>query len=174
MLRSPDRRSSDPRCAPSLRPSPAAPLWLVGLSAAVSFGAATALTSTARAQPKQGRLAAEVSQLRNDKGTIFCALFNSEDGFPTHESKAFRLAQAKPQAKRAVCDFGSVPAGTYAISVIHDENDNRKLDTNFFGARIEGYGASNDARGAFGPPKFNDAKFEYKGGLLALKITIHY
>jgi uncharacterized protein (DUF2141 family) len=155
-----------------LRSSDRFALFALGLVA--FWGAVSAPTRNAVAEGKPSRLTAEVGQLRNDKGTIFCSLFNSEEGFPTLESKAFRLGQAKPKDKRAVCDFGSVPAGTYAVSVIHDENDNKKLDTNFFGAPIEGYGASNDARSSFGPPKFKDAKFDYKGGPLALKITVHY
>jgi uncharacterized protein (DUF2141 family) len=38
----------------------------------------------------------------------------------------------------------------------------------------EGVGASNDAKGHLGPPKFNAAAFRFAGGRLDLKITINY
>jgi uncharacterized protein (DUF2141 family) len=58
--------------------------------------------------------------------------------------------------------------------VIHGENDNRKMDTKIFGIPREGEGASNDARGHFGPPRFEDAAFQFGGGRLDLKITVAY
>jgi uncharacterized protein (DUF2141 family) len=46
--------------------------------------------------------------------------------------------------------------GKYAINVIHDKNNNNKLDTNVFGIPKEGWGCSNNARGALGAPKHKD------------------
>lgn len=58
--------------------------------------------------------------------------------------------------------------------MFHDENSNGKLDRNFMGIPREGVGASNGARGHFGPPKFGDAEFHFLGGQLDLKITLAY
>jgi uncharacterized protein (DUF2141 family) len=60
------------------------------------------------------------------------------------------------------------------VSVVHDENFNGKLDTNFIGMPREGVGASNDAKGHMGPPKFSAAAFQYAGGRLDLKIHVNY
>jgi uncharacterized protein (DUF2141 family) len=38
----------------------------------------------------------------------------------------------------------------------------------------EGVGASNDAKGHMGPPKFDAAAFAYSGGRLELKIKMVY
>ena len=76
--------------------------------------------------------------------------------------------------KEAVCEFSGIALGTYAVSVFHDENSNGKLDTNFMGIPREGVGASNDAKGHLGPPKFDAAAFRFPGGRLEMKITIHY
>jgi uncharacterized protein (DUF2141 family) len=86
---------------------------------------------------------------RNEKGQVVCALFSSASDFPK-------------KAENAVA------------SVFHDENSNGKLDTNFMGIPREGVGASNDAKGHLGPPKFNAAAFRFGGGRLDLKITINY
>ena len=40
----------------------------------------------------------------------------------------------------------------------HDEDNDGKVDTNWLGIPNERLGASNDARGTFGPPSFNQAK----------------
>jgi uncharacterized protein (DUF2141 family) len=74
----------------------------------------------------------------------------------------------------AVCEFLGVAPGTYAVSVFHDENSNGKLDTNFMGIPREGVGASNDAKGHLGPPKFDAASFHFLGGRLELKISVNY
>ncbi|MDR1437149.1 MAG: DUF2141 domain-containing protein, partial [Candidatus Symbiothrix sp.] len=51
----------------------------------------------------------------------------------------------------------------YAVSIFHDENDNGKLDTGVFGIPKERTGNSNNARGSYGPPKFDDCKFTVSG-----------
>jgi uncharacterized protein (DUF2141 family) len=38
----------------------------------------------------------------------------------------------------------------------------------------EGYGASRDAKGFMGPPKFEDASFELKEGSTKLSIKMQY
>jgi uncharacterized protein (DUF2141 family) len=116
----------------------------------------------------------EVAGLRNNKGQVSCALYSSVDGFPKEGRKAVAHVLAPISEKKAICEFPGIPQGTYAVSVFHDENSNGKLDANFLGIPREGVGASNDARGRLGPPKFDDAAFHFSGGTMDLKITINY
>ena len=116
----------------------------------------------------------EISGLRNDKGQVLCALFSSADAFPKKADKAVARLTVKIAERQATCDFSGVAAGTYAVSVVHDENSNGKLDTNFIGVPREGVGASNDAKGHMGPPKFGAASFRYQSGRLELKIHVNY
>ncbi len=101
-----------------------------------------------------------VSGLRNDKGSLVCGLFDSEswlgDGTPGEGGTI--------QDGEAICLFRDIAPGAYGISAYHDQNGNGKLDSNFLRIPKEGTTASNDARGKMGPPKFEDAKFEYDGG----------
>lgn len=53
----------------------------------------------------------------------------------------------------------NVPDGTYSVKLFHDVNGNNRLDTNAMGIPREPYGFSNNARGRFGPAKFEDASF---------------
>jgi uncharacterized protein (DUF2141 family) len=116
----------------------------------------------------------EIGGLHSDKGQMRCALFSSAADFPKQVDKAVMQKTVAIANRHAVCEFPGTPPGTYAVSVFHDENSNGKLDTNFIRIPREGVGASNDAKGHFGPPKFDAAAFRYPGGRLDLKITITY
>jgi uncharacterized protein (DUF2141 family) len=124
--------------------------------------------------PPEPVIQVEISGLRRDKGAVLCALYSSSDGFPKKSEKAIAHDKSAISEHKATCRFSGVAPGNYAVSVFHDENSNGKLDTNFMGIPREGVGASNNARGHFGPPKFDAASFQYAGGRIDLKITIMY
>ena len=69
-----------------------------------------------------------------------------------------------PKEAEKACEYQNA---TYANL---DENSSDKLETNFMGMPREGLGASNGAKGHFGPPKFDAAAFRFQGGRLGLKI----
>ena len=117
---------------------------------------------------------ADIERLRNGKGNVICALYASPDGFPKKSEKAIAHVTSRIADGRAVCEFSGIGPGTYAVSVFHDENSNGRLDTNFMGIPREGVGASNDARGHLGPPKFDAAAFHFSGGRMNLTIRITY
>lgn len=119
-------------------------------------------------------LAVRLSGFRSDDGKVMVALFRGSDGFPTNPNRAYRSAITKIRGKRASVDFTDLPPGEYAVSVIHDENDNDALDTNFLGIPKEGIGTSNNAKARFGPPKFRDAKFTVRDADVTQRITMAY
>jgi uncharacterized protein (DUF2141 family) len=134
-----------------------------------------AAASPPQAQPPQMNLIhVEIDGLRNDKGQVVCALFSSAVDFPKRTGKAVAHARSDISHGHAFCDFSGIASGTYAVSVFHDENSNGKMDTNLMGIPREGVGASNNAKGHFGPPKFVAAAFHCSGDLVDLKITINY
>jgi uncharacterized protein (DUF2141 family) len=139
--------------------------------AVLAAGVAEAQTSNTS---NTNTIKVDVVGLHNNNGEVYCALYSSADGFPDGFAKATKTATAKIMNEQAVCEFPAVTPGEYAISVFHDENSNGKLDRNFMGMPKEGVGASNDAKGSFGPPKFGDARFSYKGGPQELTIPLKY
>jgi uncharacterized protein (DUF2141 family) len=117
----------------------------------------------------------KILDVRNSNGSVACALFESAVGFPIEFLRyATQVMVIKVRASQARCDFEDVPAGTYAVAVIHDENMNGKLDTSWAGIPTEGYGFSNDAKAWFGAPTFLAAGFAYDGQHREMTITLNY
>ena len=116
-----------------------------------------------------------IPNVRNSAGNLACALFESPAGYPTEFlHSATNIVMMKARDSQARCHFLDIPPGTYALAVIHDENMDGKLDTNWLGAPKEGYGFSNDAKAFLSAPSFSAATFQYDGGTLDLTIPLHY
>lgn len=100
--------------------------------------------------------------MRSANGQVLACLTAQPSGFPdcTGDPAAHHLAI--PAGAGVILDFGSVPPGLYAVSVVHDENGNGKLDKRLMLPR-EGYGFSRDAPVRFGPPRFAAAAFAVTG-----------
>jgi uncharacterized protein (DUF2141 family) len=117
----------------------------------------------------------QILNIRNSTGTVDCALFDAPEGFPIEVlHSATQVMVIKVRQTQARCDFADIPPGTYALAVIHDENMNGKLDTNWLGIPTEGYGFSNDVTGSLGPPSFAAASFAYDGRSLEMTIRLEY
>ena len=112
----------------------------IGLGLALLAALSTALAQ--QPAPAENIIHVEVSGLRSNKGQVLCALHSSAEGFPKKAEKAVARVSAKITERQAACDFTGIAAGTYAVAVVHDENSNGKLDTNFIGMPREGVGAS--------------------------------
>jgi len=78
------------------------------------------------------------------------------------------------EQKRVSVTFSDLRPGVYAVAVLHDENENSKMDFNLLGMPLEGYGFSNDASALFGPPSFKDAAFTLKARPSAVSIKTRY
>jgi uncharacterized protein (DUF2141 family) len=100
-----------------------------------------------------------ITGLRSDRGKAYFSLYHSDKGYPKQPAAAFRLLAGNIIKGNSTVEFDEIPKGVYAIACYHDENNNGKMDTNFIGIPTEGTGASNNAKGSMGPPKFHDAQF---------------
>jgi uncharacterized protein (DUF2141 family) len=90
-----------------------------------------------------------------DEGKMVYSL-NTENQF----MKAAPLQTASIEIKDGVATaiFENVPAGAYAVIVLHDKNANEKMDFSANGMPQEAYGTSNNPM-SYGPPTWADAKF---------------
>lgn len=110
-----------------------------------------------------------ISDFETNEGKVYVALYNSEETFLKEYTVG--LIGGIINLKSTVT-FEGIENGIYAISVFQDKNSNGVLDTNFMGIPSEPTGTSNNAKGYFGPPKFEDAKFEVKEEKIQLNINL--
>jgi uncharacterized protein (DUF2141 family) len=104
-----------------------------------------------------------VSGISEARGSIGCALFPDRSGFPMDNSGA-RALWLPADPRGVSCRYTDLPDGTYAVSVSHDLNGNRRTDTNFLGIPTEAWGVSNNARPTMRAPRFEEAAFTVSGG----------
>jgi uncharacterized protein (DUF2141 family) len=115
-----------------------------------------------------------ISGLKTDKGKCMVYLYNSKKGYSAGPNKAINTATGKITNGKSTLVLKDTTDGEYVITVVHDENNNSKLDTNFLGMPKEGVGVSNNAKGSFGPPSYEDSKFKINKKSVTTNITIKY
>lgn len=135
------------------------------------------LAAPATAAPVPGGdVTVTITGMRSAKGQVLACLTTRADAFPdcAKDPLARKLTvPAGVQGQDLGLDFGRVPDGQYAISLVHDENGNGKLDTRLMIPR-EGYGFSRNAPVRMGPPRFANAVFAVSGGNAHLAIKMRY
>ena len=104
----------------------------------------------------------KITGFKSIKGKCLVSLHNLAASFPAKPDKAMQSKNVVITDDGTTVVFENLPNGTYAIAVVHDENDNKKMDTNFFGIPKEGYGVSNNKYPKMSEPSFDDAKFTLK------------
>jgi uncharacterized protein (DUF2141 family) len=133
------------------------------------------LPSNVFAQTECPAINVKIQNISNNAGVIACAIFESGEGFPNKFLKfAPKIMITQISGTDASFEFSDILPGKYAIAVIHDENRNGELDTNFFGIPKEGYGFSSGAEVSLSAPSFSDAEFTYDGGDLQMSISLKY
>jgi len=125
-------------------------------------------------QTETATLELEIGEFRNTNGHVLISVFDNADDYPENEEKAVANKKVKVTQKTQRIAIENLPQGEYAVVFLHDENGNEEMDTNFVGAPMEGYGASNDAVNTFSAPKYQDAKFLLEGEKKSLKLKIFY
>jgi uncharacterized protein (DUF2141 family) len=134
------------------------PATLALLSCALLAISTERLTAQSQAQPAAAQttstLTVHVLGLRNATGTVRLTLYRDSKPVETRNLEI----EAKTLSAKTV--FEKLPQGIYAVYLFHDENSNGKMDTNFFGMPVEGYGMSNNPPKKMGRPGFDETNFQ--------------
>jgi uncharacterized protein (DUF2141 family) len=133
-----------------------------------TFAALALLACAAAAQAFDLRV--EVVNAKSDQGKVLGAVYAT----PAAWLKDGQAVQVGMDAAgtRSVLVYRNLPAGSYGVSVFHDENGNMKLDANPAGIPIERYGFSRDAHGMMGPPAFADAVVDLQADT-TITVALH-
>ena len=99
--------------------------------------------------------------MRNNKGVVVFALYNRDDAFPDeHYRKYFKILTKSITNGSSAVIFENLPAGKYAVNILHDEDNDGKIKKGFI-LPVEGIGFSNyQSIGLMNRPKFSKASFD--------------
>jgi len=114
-----------------------------------------------------------IEGVRSKKGKIVLAVFIDQEGFKTRKPvKRIVLNKSELEGNEITL---SLDKGIYGISILDDENDNNKMDYNFFGMPKEGFGFSNYYHEGLSKPQFDKFKFEINNPVVELiEIQLRY
>lgn len=113
-----------------------------------------------------------ITGARSTRGFIRLCLTSNTRRFPDCTGDAAAHTLSIP-ASSSTARFEGLAPGTYALSLIHDENGNGRMDTSL-GIPREGYGFSRDAAVRFGPPRFSAAAFVVAAVPLHHSVRVRY
>ncbi len=117
---------------------------------------------------EEKKLIVQITNVTSEEGQIILAIYNSSENYD--KRIAFQEVKLKPEIDTVIFET-NVPDGEYLVMLVHDINNNGKLDTSFIGMPKEPVGLSNyDGKGI--PGKFKKHKFsvnENTGIIISLK-----
>ena len=134
----------------------------------LAFAALTLALPTAS---HAAELTIRVTGLEKPLGNVGCSLFAGPSGFPMDNSTA-RVTWQNADAKGVTCRYSDVPEGSYAVSIGHDRNGNKRVDTNFIGVPTEQWGVSGNVRPSLRAPRFDEAAFKVDADAKEVVIDI--
>ena len=104
---------------------------------------------------EEKKLTVQITNIASEDGQIILAIYNSSENYD--KRIAFQEVKVKPEIDTVIFET-NVPDGEYLVMLVHDINNNGKLDTTFIGMPKEPVGLSNyDGKGI--PGKFKKHKF---------------
>ncbi len=123
--------------------------------------------------PQTGTLQIRFTHIRTEKGSIAIGINTGAKGWPRKAQFEFQFEKKEMKDGVFEVQVPELPFGTLAISVLDDEDSNRKMAMSITGPK-EGYGFSRDAALRVGPPKFEDCSFEFTRNQQQISIQLKY
>src|SRR5690349_9802713 len=110
--------------------------------------------------------------LRSARGLVHLCLTRHRDHFPDCAGDPTAVKRSLSASAAGTFSVQLSP-GDYALSVVHDENGNGRLDT-FLRIPREGFGVPRNPRIRMGPPRFEETRFTVGGALIEQSVRIRY
>lgn len=111
---------------------------------------------TATAQENEGvTITVIIENVLSDKGKIQGALHTAETFM---KGQGIGNQEMDAEKGEVTLTFPKVQKGSYALLLLHDTNENNRIDFDSSGMPIENYATSGET--TFGPPSFGNSKFE--------------
>jgi uncharacterized protein (DUF2141 family) len=116
----------------------------------------------------------DLSNIRNTKGVVRISVCASEDEYPYHPFRTYVLTKDSLRDGKLQTTITDLDPGTYAISLLDDENNSGGMDYNFIGIPQEGFGFANNVKPLLKCPEFRRCLVTLRDGENNLEITVRY
>ncbi|WP_057935936.1 DUF2141 domain-containing protein [Algoriphagus resistens] len=113
------------------------------------------LLTIAQAQSNLGTIELAISETSTDDGVIQVLVFDQKKGWPESLDDAWKMLTLPIENGVARKTITNVPAGTYAITVFHDHDQDGEIRKNKVGYPVDDFGFSNNPSLLFGVPSFS-------------------
>ena len=130
----------------------------MGSISASGIGCAALIAVSAASSAAAAEIEVQVQNLRNQQGMVRLCLTRNPAHFPDCNGDPAALKRSVRAGEAVSIRFRGAAPGIYALSVIHDENANGRLDR-FLAIPREGFGFSRNPTVRMGPPSFEEVRF---------------
>lgn len=107
------------------------------------------------------------------KGKVYINIYDKKPVFLKPELAIYKYSFDTNKNKQETIKLKLLISSKFAIACYQDLNGNQKLDTNTFGIPTEPYAFSNNARGKWKKPGWEDAAINFKPGI-PVELQLHY
>ena len=119
-----------------------------------------ALSTSSFHSMSTGSIIAHIKGIRNSDGQFMLSLSKGPEGFP-NDNYYRQLFIEDFDAPETKIELHGVPYGDYALSVLHDEDENNEMTSNFVGWPKEGFGFSRNFQVSMRAPKYEEVNFTF-------------
>ena len=127
----------------------------------------TAQSETETSIATEGTTITITVPVQGTEGTILVGLYK-ESNFMQNPTLS---AIGEIKDGKSIVTLNNVAPGEYGITLLHDKNDNKRMDFDANGMPLERFGVSNNNM-SYGPPQWSDAKFEVANTPIEMEIRL--
>lgn len=125
--------------------------------------------------PSQKMVELHCVHFRNDNGYARIAVYNDPKTFCNESIKPFKEVSGKIEHGECTVSIYDLPDGDYALTLLHDENEDGVMNYNLLGLPKEGFGFTNNVLPGFSKPGFKACKISVSAGTVVNQtIKVRY
>jgi uncharacterized protein (DUF2141 family) len=121
------------------------------------------------------RIEFTINNIRNKSGLIRIGVFSSPEGYPDKPSESYSFSKDTIKTGQLRFLMPAKQSGSFAITILDDENSNGKMDYRLGIIPREGFGFSNNPKvTGHKAPSFEQTAIKFKGGKIRISVRMVY
>lgn len=119
----------------------------------------------------QHELVIRITNIENTSGKpLLVGVYTSTDAFPGYNKSTYNK-KVIAKSSEVTVTF-KLPPGEYAVGLMHDLNENGRIDKNWVGYPTEPFGFSKNFKPVLGQPSFKDCSVDLRQGSQRIEIKL--